>query len=566
MATSGLSNAFVFSTRPTAAPAAAVEMTVPPYNKDTFARGGQKILFNIPSGKRGQYLNTRQSFLQFQMRVTQPAVGFPSNAGSTYMPILSLDGGAHALFRSLQVYHGSNLIEHIDQYNVLHTLLTDQGCSSADYGRSVAEGYADGDMKTLPGNYRHRYDDRGGKIVSPIKLDPTQSTVTYGLVDVTNNTGNDELAIQLLNAGDDTNTISVSKSETTVTHTFCIPLASGVLGAQMSKYLPIGALAADIRLELELEDFDQAMVTNRILKITKAEEGSDDSVALVVDKESADFQITQALMPKVELSNFDLKLEVVEVDSDVQSAIEAANGGEYMMSYDSWSNFQNTIKAETQAVTQLLGTKFSSIKDLATIYRPQAHQMDIRYRGLTSRVDPYSNNLPIRNDSNIVHYNAPYNTGDGWYYLIGATHYPPRPVSTNEQAYYEALKSMHVLSSADQPGRINFGNWSVSARVMDNTATTASGVAKKLSKVGLEGGTYYASQNLESQAHKSGIADAGINTLSQTVYMVMRMPPSYGSSSTASLGRIHNPDLRIDTFAHYDVILAIRNGMMHARF
>lgn len=51
----GLSDGFVYAPKPPAAPAANIRVSVPPHNKDVF-RDGDVIMFNIPSGKRGQYL------------------------------------------------------------------------------------------------------------------------------------------------------------------------------------------------------------------------------------------------------------------------------------------------------------------------------------------------------------------------------------------------------------------------------------------------------------------------------------------------------------------------------
>ena len=98
---SGLSDGFVYANKPRAAPAAAIEVTVPPFNKTEYDRGGQKVMFNIPSGKRGQYLNTRMSFLQFQLTVEQKAIDRTALTGDTSQfryesPILALDGGAHS--------------------------------------------------------------------------------------------------------------------------------------------------------------------------------------------------------------------------------------------------------------------------------------------------------------------------------------------------------------------------------------------------------------------------------------------------------------------------------------
>ena len=56
----GLSDGFVYAPKPPAAPAANIRVSVPPHNKDTF-KSGDVVMFNIPCGKRGQYLKKSAS-------------------------------------------------------------------------------------------------------------------------------------------------------------------------------------------------------------------------------------------------------------------------------------------------------------------------------------------------------------------------------------------------------------------------------------------------------------------------------------------------------------------------
>lgn len=95
-----------YAPKPPAAPAANIRVTVPSYNKDRFAAQNDTIMFNIPSGKRGQYMNPRMSYLTFDLEVECDMGSGISN----HKPILALDGGAHSLIQHLEVYHGSNLL------------------------------------------------------------------------------------------------------------------------------------------------------------------------------------------------------------------------------------------------------------------------------------------------------------------------------------------------------------------------------------------------------------------------------------------------------------------------
>ena len=221
-------------------------------------------------------------------------------------------------------------------------------------------------------------------------------------------------------------------------------------------------MAADVRLELDLVAFEQAFVMVGVLG-----QARDPAVALrggqpLYDADRSDFEIDATEAPAtgggyinsailatltpaatsiqvdkfiyftkkkdidaaasswnkntaITLSNFDLKLEYIEVAADVQSAIEAATGGEYAMSFDSWSCFTNTVKSESNALTQPIGSKFSSIKTFNTIFRPASHINNIRWHGISSRVDPFSHELDRRSHGsmNVTTHPQPYRPGVG---------------------------------------------------------------------------------------------------------------------------------------------------------
>ena len=78
------------SCTPAAAPAANIRVSLPQHNNDRFDYGNETIMFNIPCGNSGQYLNTRMSYLTFNLNVKLLV--------DNDYPLVELDGGAHALF------------------------------------------------------------------------------------------------------------------------------------------------------------------------------------------------------------------------------------------------------------------------------------------------------------------------------------------------------------------------------------------------------------------------------------------------------------------------------------
>ena len=71
-----------------------------------------------------------------------------------------------------------------------------------------------------------------------------------------------------------------------------------------------------------------------------------------------------------------------------------------------------------------------------------------------------------------------------------------------------------------------------------------------------ESGTYAIAADLETLAHKSKLTESGINTLSANTHLIMQFGGANGLSAA----------VRVDTFAHYDAILLIQNGVCSVQF
>jgi len=125
-AQSSVAQELVYNSKPGAAPAGVVRVNTPPFNKDNFSRGNETISINIPSGKRDQYLDPSMSYLKFQLEVelkenvTPDAWTRATELMAKSIPIIALDGGAQAMFTSLEVSHGSNVLEQIRENNALY--------------------------------------------------------------------------------------------------------------------------------------------------------------------------------------------------------------------------------------------------------------------------------------------------------------------------------------------------------------------------------------------------------------------------------------------------------------
>ncbi len=64
-----LSDSLVCAPKPSTVSSSKVRQNQPAYNKSSF-NPGEVIMLNIPTGRRGSYLNTRMSYLQFRVTNT----------------------------------------------------------------------------------------------------------------------------------------------------------------------------------------------------------------------------------------------------------------------------------------------------------------------------------------------------------------------------------------------------------------------------------------------------------------------------------------------------------------
>jgi hypothetical protein len=143
------------------------------------------------------------SYLKF--RVTNTSVRTAEEINLGPLATLAPDYSVSSLIYGLSVYHGSNLLEQIHEYGLLHTLWTDMtGC---------------GDAHLSTGNV----------------LEGMGSSVRVG---------------ENLTVGE--------------TRVYAIPLLSGIIGCMQSKYLPTGDMSAgDLRVEITLANNNSGIVVSQ---------------------------------------------------------------------------------------------------------------------------------------------------------------------------------------------------------------------------------------------------------------------------------------------------------------
>jgi len=265
---------------------------------------------------------------------------------------------------------------------------------------------------------------------------------------------------------------------------FCVPIMSGIIGILQSKFLPTGDMVGgDLRLELTLANANDAVV----------------GAAPTGD------------VHKWTVSDVELMLEYVELNSDAARMISAQNGGGYMISFDTFANFASTVENGSNNINALIPARYSSLKTLFTVFRKQANFGVAASKTLSERVNPFGNK-------------------GQWYYSIGGKNVPTTPVKTDSEAFAEMQKALHALGAVSATSLIKYEDWVAAA------------------------GTYIVAADLETLAHKSKLTESGINTLTTNTHLI-------GIFGGALADAVH-----VATFAHYDAILIIQNGVASVQF
>ena len=174
--------------KPSAPRSRSYRASILPTNKNTFNPTDTAICY-IPGGRRNTYLDCDQSYIRMTLKNTDGT------------GVFKLDGNANCIINRLDVFHGSNLLETIQTYNILSNYILDMQASlSQRIGLSNIYGF-----------------DTSGD----------RSGISFA---------------------------------TGAQQTFCLPIFSGVVGVLNDKMLPIGILADDIRLEFTFESLASAVV------------------------------------------------------------------------------------------------------------------------------------------------------------------------------------------------------------------------------------------------------------------------------------------------------------------
>ena len=222
--------------------------------------------------------------------------------------------------------------------------------------------------------------------------------------------------------------------------------------------------------------------------------------------------------------------------------VDASTGGKYTISSETWRWYGNTVSGTGSQDNLLIPARYSSVKGLIGFYRPAYAQNNFIYAAQSHRVNPFyhaSNSCSLQ-------------------FAIGSQLYPNAPMRSAAEVFTEVQRYFHSLGSTDVRGCITQNNWNViSDAVTTNVyplvvgTSSAANVASHFNTLG----TGIFAINLDSVSNRSDVMSSGVSTLNQNITMNATYPSTYTTANA-------NKQLRVDVWAHLDMILAIENGII----
>jgi hypothetical protein len=428
--TTGLSDAVSYTLKKTSLPCRSYRITQYPSNKSTGFTNGTTAIYHIPTRGR-TYLDGTQTCLEFKVK---------NKVADTVI----LDrAGAMSFIQKIEIFHGSSLLESIQNYHVLATMLIDyQFDQSEKVGHSTEWGVSQ-------------------------SLDTSVTSL---------------LGETLTASGE---------------RVFSVPIISGVIGSLLDKMLPL-SLNDSIRVE-----------------ITWANEANMVGVSGTDLSWEIDFPL--------------LQLAVVELGEEGDAIVRSVAGPSPVIHGTSYRNFAITVPATTAYDTKcnyVLPARFASLNSVLIAPRNYISNSKTEYN-IGSRIKPFKKfNL-----------------------LIGGEQYPQRAIESDAEAAVELKKVFNSIHTTE-------GGWSV---MKDNFYDV-----KHLANEGADSykNAYGLGVNLSAWQHRSDTINSGINTLNTQCFI---SGDAYKEVSLSGNSNISVP-LELDTYAAFDQILVLSNGMYEIRF
>ena len=434
------------------APCKSMRVNIAPQNGTDGYGLASTINFNIPT-RRNLVMVPSESYLKFTHQVTNSSGGANNYRWDSC--------GAHGLIQRIRIFHGSNLLQDIDNYSLLAKMLFDlQVNTPSSYGKySIIAGTRSDTFTT------------GNDVATINSPNATVLADTLTLVNEIKtalNAGTTTgVSVNQINSGASINNgasiVSGASSSTVLAApTFCLNLISLIGSLCQQQYLPLFAIdTAPLRVEITLQD--------QINKIYGT--GATPSIGTI------------------SLNNVEMICNFIELSDRAMGLVyEQLNGDPIQMVVPDYKNFQTT--AAISASIQLnipIPAKFSSLKSLFICSR-----------------DKYAADqaMPLSCVSCSL---------GSYYFRIGPNVVPSKAPASTAEMFCEVLKAIGSMGDIHHSPSVDLISYSLATSPALSVAHVLAGDQNS--------GSFYIGIDLEnySNASKDTIF-AGYNTLTDDIY------------------------------------------------
>ncbi len=381
------------------APARSYRTNIAPQNGTSGYNLGDTVIINIPT-RPNLVMVPSESYFKFSIQLTASANSSAFRWDSC---------GAHGLIQRIRVFHGSNLLQDIDNYGLLAKMLFDlQVPSDATYGKfNILCGTRNDMASVIPSM-------AAATAGQPTGTEVYNDLVGLGVPVKQVNTG------ELMLKTDGSNVLSNGNS--TQVYTYCLNLVSLVGSLCSQNYLPLfAATSAPLRVEIVLVDAIQKAMN-----------------ALVAPTWSA-----------TTITNVEYVANFIELSDSAMGLIQSSLQGQPLQFVvPDYRNYQFTYSLGTSAtqVTMPIPAKFSSLKSIFVTARDKGTGALTYY--------PYSS--------------CALNIAD-YYFRVGSVVMPPKAPNSLTEMYAEVIKAIGSIADLNHHPSIEKTSYIMSASAA-NTA------------------------------------------------------------------------------------------------
>lgn len=448
-----LTSDMLLGLKPCAPKSRSYRISIAPINKSVFSPNDQ-IIFELPTGRKGTWLDQSQSYLKFSVQFASTAATTGGGSG------IYLDNSAYSFLQRCDIYNSSYLLETQNEIGQLANFLMDTSLTQSDKaGLSSLIG-----TNALITNYVSLTTNAGAAY--------TQNAVVTGI----------PTTLQFPGDRSGFSPVSVTTAAgigTAIPYSFSLPLLSGVIGINASKMLPVGKLANPIRVEMYLA-------------------ANDDAIYYGTSGAGATWQIinVEFCACYVELQDDNLDQVLAPGEEEYISTTTYRQASTYMPSATS-GEFTTLLPFRAASITAL----YARFRNFGTAV--QGANNTAAYRKGSS-INPNMSYFYFRIGSSLYP-NKPIYCNNG------------SLVASGSEAYAELLKSFHALSSTIGNTALTNSSYNVAATASGGWAVNY-GPASKATAIDTHANAFAIGLECQSFSNRNDTILSGISTLNSQIY------------------------------------------------